>query len=553
VTNTKPKLGWWYFAVLCSALVLYTISCAPGALWQDSGLIQYRIWHNDIEGFLGLAVSHPLFYVLAIGAKYVPLGEFTYRVNLVSAIAGAVAVANLFLLVRLWLGKNFPAVIAALTFAVSHTFWRHASIIETYTLWTAIFTAELIMLLQYVKTNRVGFLYWLGLLNGLAIAVHMLASIPLLCYVIFFVVLLAKKDIHLKNLAIIVLLWIVGAMPYGYLIIKNIVQTGGIGGTLASALFGARWQGVVLNTTLSARILKENFLFILYNFPTPNVLMFFVGVGWTLAHAVPSRWAEAHPTVKISPSPSFRNVLLGLTVLFFIFAFRYTVPDRYAFFIPFYCMASVFIGRGAYFVQGQINHKELSPRPKWRGLLKQIPRLRCASLGMTTLQINCYRILLLIFCLLPVGVYVAAPTLAEKKQFNLGTRSDIPYRNDYKYFLQPWKTGYKGAERFANEALDAVENNAVIFADSTTVAPLLLVQEVAGRRPDVKIISGIVSSKNAPSFNEQTIKQILVEKPVYVVSPKAGYYPAFLLDNYDLVQAGVLWRVVEKEKEKQIN
>ena len=52
-------------------------------------MIQYRVWHNDIEGGLGLALSHPLFYILAIGAKYIPVGEFAYRVNLVSAIAAA--------------------------------------------------------------------------------------------------------------------------------------------------------------------------------------------------------------------------------------------------------------------------------------------------------------------------------------------------------------------------------------------------------------------------------------------------------------------------------
>jgi len=119
VEETKPKLGWLYAGALCGAGVLYVVSCAPGALWQDSGLIQYRIWHNDIEGFLGLAISHPLFYILAIGAKYVPLGEFGYRVNLVSAIAGAVAVANLFLLVRLWLGKNLPAAISRIHFGVT--------------------------------------------------------------------------------------------------------------------------------------------------------------------------------------------------------------------------------------------------------------------------------------------------------------------------------------------------------------------------------------------------------------------------------------------------
>ena len=180
-------------------------------------MIKNRVRHNDIEGRLGLALSHPLFYILAIGAKYVPVGEFAYKVNLVSAIAAAVAVANVFLLLRLWLGKNLPAVVAAVTFALSHTFWRHASIAETYTLYTALLSAELIMLLRYVQTRRVGWLYWLGLLNGLAIADHMLASIPLLCYVVFFIVLLVKKHLRFRHLAIIILLWIAGALPYEYL------------------------------------------------------------------------------------------------------------------------------------------------------------------------------------------------------------------------------------------------------------------------------------------------------------------------------------------------
>jgi hypothetical protein len=85
-----------YVVVLAAAGALYIATGAPGTLWQDSGMIQYRVWHNDIEGKLGLALAHPLFYILAIGAKYIPLGEFAHRVNLVSACAGAVAICFYF-------------------------------------------------------------------------------------------------------------------------------------------------------------------------------------------------------------------------------------------------------------------------------------------------------------------------------------------------------------------------------------------------------------------------------------------------------------------------
>ena len=277
VHRTSSATTARYLAVLVVAAALYAVSCAPGALWQDSGLIQYRLWHRDIEGTLGLAISHPLYYIIAIAASVLPIGEFGHRVNLVSALAGAVAVANLYLLVRLWLGKNFPAVVAAATLALSHTFWRHASIAETYTLWAALFLAELIVLLQYARTQNARYLYVLGLMNGLAIAVHMLASIPLACYAVVVGTLVVRKTIRPKSALIVAGCWVLGALPYELLILKNIIHSGDVLGTLASAAFGQRWQADVLNLRLSWKLIGENILFVALNFPTPNAILFVVG------------------------------------------------------------------------------------------------------------------------------------------------------------------------------------------------------------------------------------------------------------------------------------
>jgi len=481
---------------LAAAGVLYGIGCAPGAVWQDSGLIQYRVWHGDIEGSLGLALSHPLYYLVAIGIRQVPLGEFGHRVNLLSAVAAAVAVANLYLLMRLWLGREFPAIIAAATLGLSHTFWWHASLAETYTLWAALFLGELICLLQYTKTHRAVYLYGLGLLNGMAVAVHMLGSISFVCYVVFLAVLLAKRAVRASDLAVFVLLWILGALSYEYLIISDIARSGDVLGTLASAAFGDRWRADVLNASLSWRIVKENVLLIGLNFPTPNALLFFAGCC-ALRHIGPA---------------AFRNVVLTLLALYLVFAFRYTVSDRYAFFIPFYCMAAMVIGLG----------------------VREIVSWTCH--GVVTG-------LIVLFCLLPIGVYAAAPPLAKQAGVRIGTRRDIPYRDDYEYFLRPWKTGYRGAERFATEALEGVEDNAVIWADITTVAPLLYVQEVKGIRPDVKIVSTVASTRGAPTVNEHTIAELLDGHAIYVVSRTPGYCPAFIVERYSLVKTGVLWRV----------
>ncbi|MFC1738533.1 protein O-mannosyl-transferase family [Planctomycetota bacterium] len=489
-----------YFIVLLGAVVLYAATCAPGPLWQDSGIFQYRIVHNDIEGKLGLALSHPLFHIIGIAVKQIPIGELAFRVNLISAIAGAITIANLFLLLRLWLDKITPAAVAALTLALSHTFWRHSVIAESYTLYTALLSAELLMLLQYLRTKRIKFLYLLGLLNGLAIANHMWGIIALCCYTVFLAGLLIKKQIRLRHLGIILLMWIIGAAPYEYLIIKNIIETGSLSGTFASVFFGNAWQGEVLNVSLSARLVKENLILIAYNFPTPNILLFAAGF-WGLK--------------KLSQSRTFRNIILALLILFFVFAFRYTVPDRYAFFIPFYFLASILIGVGF-------------------------------NLIAVRLQKPFLLYLIFLLALLPIPTYLAAPHIAEKINFNLSAKRQIPYRNNYTWFLCPWKTSYHGPKLFAEAAFETTEENAAIFADSTTAPPLLYLQDVKKKRTDVDIISTVAAKQSPVNLTERNMKKLLAERPFYVVSPVSGYCPSFLLEQYHFVPEGTIWRVVEK-------
>ncbi|GAH99682.1 unnamed protein product, partial [marine sediment metagenome] len=62
-------------------------------------------------------------------------------------------------------------------------------------------------------------------------------------------------QIIFKQLVVIGILWVTGALPYEYLIVKNILQTGDFWATLVSAAFGTSWQTDVLNVSLSGRII----------------------------------------------------------------------------------------------------------------------------------------------------------------------------------------------------------------------------------------------------------------------------------------------------------
>jgi hypothetical protein len=303
----------------------------------------------------------------------------------------------------------------------------------------------------------------------------------------------------LRSLAVTALLWVIGSLAYGFLIIRNIVLSGDVRTTFLSAVFGHMWYGPVLNMSISIRIVFENIIFILLNFPTPNFVLFFVGL-WTF-------WKKA-------PSRSFANIIFALLLVHFVFAFRYTVPDRYVFFLPFYCFAAILVGLGADVILRRYDYKAAV-------------------------------LIILAFALLPIPMYFITPTVARKIYKPLGQRRQRPYRDEYDYFLQPWKTGYMGTERFAKEALDMVEKDAIIYADTTSAHALLYMQQVKGKRSDVRIVSDRDKGENAPVLNQDTVASLISGSVLYVVSPLPGYCPQFLLERYEFKQVGVLWKVID--------
>jgi hypothetical protein len=179
------------------------------------------------------------------------------------------------------------------------------------------------------------------------------------------------------------------------------------------------------------------------------------------------------------------------------------VQDRYAFFIPFYCLSCILFGVGFDFL------------------------IRSGGKKILTY-------LVLIFALLPIPVYIVAPVAAEKMRFKLPTRGDIPYRNDYRWFLRPWKRGYRGAERFADEVFDKLKPGSVVYADNTMVYPLLYAQQVQGKRGDLRIISVYAGSEGLPLLSEKPLETWLSEGDVYTVSPVR-----------DSKGEEIVWRIIE--------
>lgn len=135
-----------------AAMTLYTITLAPSvvALFDDS--LEFQL----VTYQLGIAhpTGYPLFTLLGWLFTRLPLGEVAFRVNLMSAFFGAVAVALVYLAglqlaahERGW-AADIGAALGALALAVSPVFWSQATVAEVYTLHACLVSAVLWLLLR---------------------------------------------------------------------------------------------------------------------------------------------------------------------------------------------------------------------------------------------------------------------------------------------------------------------------------------------------------------------------------------------------------------------
>lgn len=149
--QTWELAGDWLLAAGCFllALALYLQTLAPSvaALFDDSlefPLVVHR-----------LAIAHPTGYPLyVLLGKLFTLGPWhnvAWAVNLLSAIAGAVTIALVYLLTRHLARRRLPALVAAAALAVSPVFWSQAVVAEVYTLNSAFVAGVLWLALRWAR------------------------------------------------------------------------------------------------------------------------------------------------------------------------------------------------------------------------------------------------------------------------------------------------------------------------------------------------------------------------------------------------------------------
>ncbi|MCP4251373.1 MAG: DUF2723 domain-containing protein [bacterium] len=438
-----PGAGFFWLLLFVAFLSLYTATASTGIQWQDSGSHILRIFTGQSDNERGLALVHPLHHWLGRLVVWPDVLEPARAITLISALAGAFAVANVFGCVMTLTRRWQAAVLAAVGFGLAHTPWQLATLTETYTLGAALLAGECWCLARYARSGSSGNLVTAMLLNGLGIANHLLAGLTTPVLVVVLIHELRRGRLPLRPVILAAALWLLGSLPYSGLVVATAIETGDVGGTLHSALFGRSYADEVLNLTPSFSGLLVSAAFVCLNFPNLMLPAAVYGLTRRMEHI----------------GPIVRRALLAGLVIHFLFVLRYDIVDQHTFFMPTYVFLAIFAGLG------------FSAVLSWPDLKRGRHVLAAAAVMLAGTP----------------GVYFVASPIARRMHL-LGTRvHNKPYRDDYLYLFIPWSVADRSADRMSRLAVELGGEDGLIIVEDGMAEFAVRYRAKRSRRPGLDI------------------------------------------------------------------
>lgn len=335
----------------------------------------------------------------------------------------------------------------------------------------------------------------LFLINGIAISNHMMAGLAAAVWGVWMAAEIVRRRAPGWILPASAAAWLAGGTLYWIVLAREYAHLGSVAATVRSATVGA-WGANIFNLADLPGLLGKSLMYIGLNYPTPLAAGIVVGA-----------------VVLVRRREAMGVLLVVLAAVYLAWAARYNVADQYAFFVPFYVPASVMIGVAC----GAV----------WPGPRRIVPWVLVA------------------LAVLPVAVYAALPAAAQRAGVVFFKR-ELPYREPYTHFLQPWKRGDDGARRFATEVLESLPEGAVLLADSTAWPPLACLQLNEGVRPDVTLASPLdppwTTAYRLWYAKESPLASLAAEgKRVFSVSDQPGYVPRWMAGEVKFRPFGLIY------------
>ena len=498
VVEGLNKHGLLYAAVFFCFLALYAVTAQRGLSWQDSGEFQCRILAGDYHWNSGIARAHPLYILMAqVFVALFPKAACFYAMNLFSGLGLALALGLLAYNVMKLTRSVQAAVMAVTVLGFAHMAWWLGTIAEVYTWSLAFLMAEVLCLIRYSEKRDSRWLIALFGVNGAHFGIHNAALLNLPVYAF----LLASEVSRSKwsgwvTVSGCALFWLSGSSMIIWQAAYLLKESSAPAVVLKSVLFGDGYEAQVLGVggftwkCWSANIALAGLSFL-------NPCWLFAGRGFF------QRQEQGQREV--------RSWLRALTVLQGAFWVRYFVPDQATFVLPTLGLLAVWVGLG-------VGKSELG--------VQSITTTRVAR--WLAIGIAC-----------AWGVPPLACAIAERAGVAVTRSRALPFRDEMRYWVTPWKQCETSAAHFVAESGKQLCAGDVLMADSTAAGPLLAAREAGVLTSEWRLITPWSKVTDADVLN--LIRDGNVR--FYVVSPVEGYVKKAFLEAAGRVErAGVLYR-----------
>jgi Protein of unknown function (DUF2723) len=163
---------------------LYALTACRGVGWVDCANHIRDVWEMSASSWVN---NHNLFFALGrLWLLVVPIGPPAFSLNLFAGLWGAVTVTFLFW-TALALTRNLVAATsAAFALMFSHALWWHSTLVEVYTLNTAILSIMLWLVLRWTQTRSREYLYGAVFALGVGISNHVLMALFVPAFLLLF-------------------------------------------------------------------------------------------------------------------------------------------------------------------------------------------------------------------------------------------------------------------------------------------------------------------------------------------------------------------------------
>jgi hypothetical protein len=278
-----------------------------------------------------------------------------YYLVLLSALFGSLTVQLMFLVFVEITSNRIASFIGSIILMISHSLWWHSTMLEVYTLNTAIIAATLLFIIRYNKTEKINNLFFASFFLGLGCSNHVLMILFIFGFLALVGLLLFKKKcLTLKRILILLGCFLLGFGIFLYAFAHDY-------GRNLNALKG----GAQVSTRTAVTALKETVddatgsEFKTYMFPkdvTPREKRF-----WRLNYLIVLVFNYPSAAILLALFGFYcfwkkRN--LRMTYLFFIvglaaqvmWSSNFFIWDMYAFSLPVYLLLSLPIVLGIHFL-----------------------------------------------------------------------------------------------------------------------------------------------------------------------------------------------------------